>query len=147
NPSDPMLANAITNRAEGLLAVGRHAEALADLARATSILGDESQAPNPRVAGILSAVGRTKLAMGDCAGALAPLERAREIYERFPGAGTIYADVQFALARSLWDCSADRRRAAGLAESARATYATRERNDRATLVSAWKSSHPSQPRR
>jgi eukaryotic-like serine/threonine-protein kinase len=71
----------------------------------------------------LLAIGEARLALGDGAGAIAPLERAMALLARNqirPRAG---AAERFALARALVAAGGDRRRARLLAEEARAAWA------------------------
>ncbi len=141
DPSDPSLANAHTFKGEALLALGYHDQALASFERAIAGLTKEADPSIAALAGALAGLGRTKLANGDPRAAVAPLERANSIYDQFPGAGIVGAETQFALAQSLWDSGADRRRAVRLAEAARKTYAEKEQADKAASIGRWLSSH------
>ena len=141
DPSDPKLIDALTVKGDVLLALRHHAQALATFEGAIAALTKEADPSSPEMAGLLCGLGRAKLAEGAPDAAVAPLERANRIYERFAGAGTVGAEAQFALAQSLWDSGTDRRRAVRLAESARKTYAEKEQAKHAAIIGTWLSSH------
>jgi len=141
DPNDPVLSNAMVNKGEALFALGQYGRALASFQQALANLTQQAGAPGPTLAGGLSGVGKTKLALGDPRDAVAPLERANEIYDRFEGAGTTGADTRFAFARALWDGGGERRRAVRLAESAREAYAKLDQQKRVTTIAEWLAAH------
>jgi serine/threonine-protein kinase len=141
DPSNPVIANAYGNKGDSLRKVGRYADAEQSFARAMEIL-EASDDKTPYLATTLTGIGEAKLAQNQPAAAIPYLERALETYAQFPGSGAPGADAQFALARALWSCGRDRKRARSLATTALETYRDVKRTEREKAIEAWLSSPP-----
>jgi eukaryotic-like serine/threonine-protein kinase len=99
-------------------------QALSYFQRSVTIAERAVGKDHPQVASALVGLARAKLALHAAANATAPLERAEAIFEKQRDTDEL-ASARFWLARALWSAprsSADRSRAMGLAEQARATY-------------------------
>jgi tRNA A-37 threonylcarbamoyl transferase component Bud32/tetratricopeptide (TPR) repeat protein len=136
---DPLL-----NKGAALLALGRPTEAHAAFERALEI-AQSGPTTHPEVAEALTGLAEVSIAGGDAAAAVPPLERARRIYEGYPGMTGMAANTQFALARALWESGhkSDRRRARHLAEIAHETYASHRLAEKARTCARWLAAHKS----
>jgi tetratricopeptide (TPR) repeat protein/tRNA A-37 threonylcarbamoyl transferase component Bud32 len=122
--SHPRVANELSNRGEILLSLGRPAQALAGYEEAQRIWEHEDAPDDPAIAFALTGIGRSLTAMNRPREALAPLERALVVRRRHGSDGTLIGETEFALACALWSAQRDLDRAAALALSALAHYAS-----------------------
>jgi tetratricopeptide (TPR) repeat protein len=118
----PLLGHPLGNRGEVLALVGRNREAERDL-RASIERWEAFVGPDHLwVSYPLTALGKTLLADGRAAEAIAPLERAVRIRERAEAHRDLLAESQFALARARWIAGGDHAAARTLAVAARDAY-------------------------
>ncbi len=121
-PHASQVALVMSNEGEYLTALGRPAEAL-PLFREALADWEAALGPDFRfLAYPLTGLGRALLALGRPGDARAPLERALRLREKGEPRPVERAETEFALARVLW-ADGERRRARGLAASARDEYA------------------------
>jgi predicted Ser/Thr protein kinase len=106
------------NRAHGLVALGRHAEAIAEFAALAAEA--EARGSAEDAAGALRAVGESELARGDAAAAIAALERAATLRAGLENREYEAEKLDFARGRARWAAGRDRGAARALVEAAAA---------------------------
>ncbi|MBI5544687.1 MAG: tetratricopeptide repeat protein [Deltaproteobacteria bacterium] len=146
-PDHTLAATAIHNLAGVLDGRGQHREALELELRATAIRERAFGPEHPRVASSLAGAAIAYLGLAAPAKALPLLERALRIVRAKPPGNTgRLGQVEFALARALWDLGEERERAHGLAVAAKEHYAEQP-GEEATLkkVEEWLVRHPRPP--
>jgi tetratricopeptide (TPR) repeat protein len=118
----PLVATFMSNQAESLDHLGRHEEARVTYQQAVAI---EERGYGPESTNLsypLTGLGLSYLADHKASLAIAPLERARRIRQAHETDPLLIADIDFALARALWEAGVDRPRALRLAEAAGKAY-------------------------
>jgi serine/threonine protein kinase len=134
-------ASKLVARGEALVDLGRAADAEASFERALRIF--RMYGENDRSgACALQGLGNARLAQGHPDAAIAPLEDALRIRDTDEPIKWAVAETRFTLARALWESDGDRRRALGLAKSARAILATINLPRRQKAVVDWLAQHP-----
>ena len=131
-----LLAQALTEAGLNAVELGQARDAIAYLERALSIAEPLARSDDPMLSLALTGLGRARLAAGDAAGALGPLERAlawRLAHADVPAIQL--GSTQFALAQAIWQSRGDRARARALAADAVASMA-RHRDRFATATGA-----------
>jgi eukaryotic-like serine/threonine-protein kinase len=130
-------------RGQALLALGRGAEARADLEAVLDTFERVLGRDNPFLADPIAALGEVALAEGRATDAQGLLERAWEIRSTHVADGGVREQVAFSLARAIWEASpADHRHALELASEARDGYAALpDMAPRLTAVDAWLTAH------
>jgi tetratricopeptide (TPR) repeat protein len=108
--------------ADALRRGGDFRAALAEDTRVIEARERAGSAGDVRAAPCLAGQGLDLLGLGRAAEAIAPLERAADLFARGAARATDLADARFALARALVAAGADEARARGLAEQARDAY-------------------------
>jgi tetratricopeptide (TPR) repeat protein len=123
---------------------GTHDEALRGYRRALSIRSRRAKAGDFGVADLRFKLARTHLAMNQPRQARPLLEAALQAFQIGRGGDpALRAEVEFALARSLWALSGDRERAARLAARARPVFESHPRLRRQPLQpGAWLRARP-----
>ncbi|HEX2568812.1 MAG TPA: serine/threonine-protein kinase [Polyangia bacterium] len=139
---DPAVAMSLDNLGTVLFRQGRYAEALADHQRSLAIQEKALGPRHPYVSDALVGIGRCEWALHHLAESRKPLERALVLRQSTEVRPVERAEVEFTLARTLWDSRQDRPRARRLAEAARKDYAGADASpaDRAE-VDAWLAQH------
>jgi tetratricopeptide (TPR) repeat protein len=139
--SHPICGQILAAVGEAQRRLGKLDEAMAQFRRSVSI-GEKLGSTHPQLVPSLLGIARIELARHAAASATATLERARTISAAQPGDGGDLADINFALAQSLW-MSGDRREARNLATQAQAGYAKVGPRARKSLeeVGVWLESH------
>jgi len=140
-PGHPEYAMALSNRGEILNALGRYSDARHEFENAREIWERELGANDRYLGYALTGLGVSYLAEGKPAEARIPLERALQIREASEKEVQRRAETSFVLARALWESGRDKRRARGLAETAKQGYS--KASDKAKLreVETWLRSH------
>ncbi len=139
------VAMALTDEAEVLTSLGKFDPARASIERALAIWNKLDESPVYLGYSLLD-LGRLELAQGQPRAARAALERALVLFGR-SSAGKLVdavakAEVEFALARALWDLPGDRRRAVAEARGARLLLAEAKVLPRKTAaLDAWIAAH------
>ncbi|HEU0034800.1 MAG TPA: tetratricopeptide repeat protein [Kofleriaceae bacterium] len=119
-------------------------QALANYRRAVSEHESLLGLHDARIGFALARIGEVELAANRPADAIAPLERALALYEEAKITPNFLANVQWPLARALWDAGRDRKRARDLAEAARKTSAASSmpiHQERAKTIERWLADH------
>jgi tetratricopeptide (TPR) repeat protein/tRNA A-37 threonylcarbamoyl transferase component Bud32 len=142
-PEHPNVGITLGNIGFELSGQGKYEEALGYERRALPILEKAFGTESPDLAGALVETGKALLGMGAAQSAVAPLERALILQKRTPKRFADLAEVQFTLARALWDSAQGRERAKTLASEALAGYRAAGLRGKKDLpvVEAWLARH------
>jgi serine/threonine-protein kinase len=133
-----LVSESLRNQAGALTELGRYREARERVLRSLAIHEKALGYDHPDLAYGLVVHGRLLLAQGSPAEALAPLERALKLAPE----GIIRAEVQFALARALWEAKRpERSRAVELATQARDYWQRIGMGSELTETSQWLAAH------
>jgi tetratricopeptide (TPR) repeat protein len=138
----PRLAWLHQARARLFAARGEHETALEEGRVAEAQYTEAYGAEYPRVADALLVQGKALTDLGRAHEAVGPLERAAEIRAAVPDAQPEdRAELDFELARALWDADVDRPRARKSAEAARDALASSDDEAARTEVTQWLATH------
>jgi serine/threonine-protein kinase len=133
-PGHPRVAQALIEVGIDLTNLGRYDEARQQLDRALATQEKSSGRDHPDLAYVLAAQGELLLARGKPSEALPPLERALKLASE----GGSRAEVQFPLARALWEArKAERPRAVALATEARSHWQQVGQSSKQAHISQW----------
>jgi serine/threonine-protein kinase len=139
-PAHMLVAESLRHQGEVLTKLGRYREARERLQRSLAVHEKALGQGHPDLAYGLVAQGKLLLAQGKTAEALVPLEQALKLSPE----GFIRADVQFTLARALWEAkSTERSRAVALATQARDFFQRRNMATELAETSKWLATHTS----
>jgi len=139
-PDHPRVTQALVDLGTDLMNLGRYDEARQRFDRALALQEKISGKDHPDLAYVLSAQAELLLARGKPAETLPLLERALKLASE----GGIRAEVQFSLARTLWEArKAERPRALKLATAARDHWQQVGQSTRQARISQWLAEHPS----
>jgi serine/threonine protein kinase/tetratricopeptide (TPR) repeat protein len=133
----PQLATPLVDLGDVLRFSGDRDGALAAYRRAGALLDKSPERPEKAQA--LVGIGQLELGADRASEALAPLQQAVALRERYPSDPVALAEARFALAEALWRDGRERARALRLATAARAAYAQAGARGRESLgaVDAW----------
>ncbi|MFL5343205.1 MAG: tetratricopeptide repeat protein [Hyalangium sp.] len=138
-PEHALVSDSLRSEALTLIFLKRYREARERLERALAIAEKALGAEHPDLTYPLVIQGELLLAQGKPTEALAPLERAQKLSPK----GDIRAEVQFTLARALWEArSAERPHAVELATQARDSWQHLGNLPRVNRSAEWLSTHP-----
>ncbi|KFE63931.1 tetratricopeptide repeat protein [Hyalangium minutum] len=139
-PQHPLVALALTLLGTDLMNLGRYEEARQKLERALAIQEKAYGKDHPDLSYVLMAQGELLLAQRRPIEALPVLERALKLSPE----GGILAEVQFPLARAIWEARrGERPRAVTLATAARMHWQQVGQGSKQDLISQWLAAHPS----
>jgi tetratricopeptide (TPR) repeat protein len=141
-PGDPSHGVLELDFAELARLLGKPAEAAERAGRALRIFETNDTPREQYVVQALTIQGQAYVSLGQPARALTALERAQAIRLKRPSSPAAAAGTEFALARALWDSGRDRQRAAALAQSARAKFASDPEGE---AVVVWQKTHHLSP--
>ena len=116
-PDHAIVAASLDELGSALTSLGRYDEAARVLERARAIKEKTLGPQNPELAETLLVLGNLQLARGKAAEAVPLLEQALKL-----GPPRLVPDLQFLLARALWEGGKERPRAVELATEARASW-------------------------
>jgi tetratricopeptide (TPR) repeat protein/predicted Ser/Thr protein kinase len=140
-PDSGNLAYAERDTGDALSGLRRYDEALASYAKAIAIHEKTGTTGEPNYWRALLGEGRAELGLGRAKAAAASLERAYALASKQEGASpeqqTAIADLEFALARALWETGARTARVDDLARDAAAIDDRLARADAARDVRSW----------
>jgi tetratricopeptide (TPR) repeat protein len=139
-PAYPSVGLLQSNIGESLAASGDQRGALDAFAEALQILERALPADHPDLALPYKGRGQVRLALGERDAALADLERALALHEANPNEPIEHADVEFTLARALFDAG-EPTRARALATSAEQRLLELGHTGEAAEVSTWIHDH------
>jgi serine/threonine-protein kinase len=139
-PGHPRVALALIELGADLTNLGRYDEARQQLDRALAIQEEAYGKEHPDLAYVLAAQGELLLARGKPSEALPPLERALKLASE----GGSRAEVQFPLARALWEArKVERPRALMLATEARDHWQQVGQSSKQAHITQWLAGRPS----
>ena len=138
----PVVVVNLSNRAEILNQLERWPEARAAANRALELWEKQLGKDHQFLPYALNGIGVSYLGEGKPAAAVAPLERALRIRLAKEPSQPLIADVEFALARALWDSNQQRERARALAKKALERYgADPSQAKHRPEITAWLEKH------
>jgi tetratricopeptide (TPR) repeat protein len=136
----PELAVLHSNLGESFAALGEYEAALEEFELGIALLQRKLPAEHLDFAFPYKGRGQARLALGSPALARLDLERALALHEQHPSEPLERADVEFSLARALFELG-EAASAETLAQAARTHYLELDQSERAAEIAAWLTAH------
>jgi tetratricopeptide (TPR) repeat protein/tRNA A-37 threonylcarbamoyl transferase component Bud32 len=141
DPESDVLSDVYVNRGQALVDLGRTLEAEASFSAALQRYRRAREPSDRGIAMALQGIGDARVVRGTPEAALPSLEEALRIRLAREPIRVLTGETQFSLARALWESGGDRRRALGLAASARTIFRSNAFARRERSADEWLSTH------
>jgi tetratricopeptide (TPR) repeat protein len=141
DPSSLRFAHALVDRAYTLLALGRVAEARSAFREGIDVLEGLPFEAFASLTNAFVGLADTELAAAQAPAALAHLEHAADLARKTTVPPLDLADLDFGLARAVWDARGEKGRAVSLAREAQRAFLAQHQTQRQRDADAWLASH------